>query len=84
MGILVDAYEYESADLSAGEDLTSYTGIDNYSDTDLIIGASPYAMKDEETLLEFKNRICKQLQLVGFTDVKVSDLNWHIDGGPDC
>ena len=83
MGIVVDKDKYDSVDLSSGEDLTSWTGIDNYSETDLIIGASPHAMKDEETLIEFKNRIRKQLQLAGFTDVTVSDLDWHIDGGND-
>lgn len=43
-------------------------------------GAHPEDMKDEETLLQFKQRIVDEFKAVNIpTDV--SQLDWHTDGG---
>lgn len=56
-------------------------GISNYFE-ETIIGANPEEMKDNETLIQFKERICEELKKGGF-DVKPDELNWFIDGGYD-
>lgn len=54
-------------------------GISNYYDQ-LLIGVTPDRMKDDETLAQFKERICKEFKKFGL-DVKPNDLSWFIDGG---
>lgn len=46
------------------------------------IGLSPEKMKDDETLLDFKNRIVEELNKSEL-DVKVADLGWHEDAFGD-
>ena len=84
LGIVVDYNEVGYVDTDDLDDITSYTGIDNYSEEDLIVGAAPNRMRDDETLLDFKKRILEQLHQLGFKDTKLEDLDWHIDGGMDC
>ena len=84
LGIVVDYNEYGYVDTYDLPDIISNTGLDNYSCDDLIIGAPPDRMRDDETLLDFKKRILKQLRQAGFKDTKIEDLAWHIDGGNDC
>lgn len=54
-------------------------GIDNYYDQK-IIGVTPDRMKDDETLAQFKERICQEFKKFDL-DVKPSELEWFIDGG---
>ena len=81
LGIVVNYNEYGDVDIDNVEGITSYTGIDYYSEEDLIIGASPRTMRNDETLMDFKKRILEQLRQLGFKDTKLDDLEWHIDGG---
>ena len=39
-------------------------------------------MKDDETLAQFKERICKEFKKFDL-DVKPNELKWFIDGGYD-
>ena len=57
-------------------------GISDYYEQNLI-GASPDAMNDDETLAQFKARVVAELQKFGATDVTITDLDWHTDGGRD-
>lgn len=79
-GIVVDRDEYN--EFEEGEELCSYSGIDNYSENDVIIGLRPYEMKDNETLAEFRDRVAALLNKQGY-EFKPKDIDWHIDGGPD-
>ena len=54
-------------------------GIYNYYDQK-IIGVTPDRMKEDETLAQFKERICQEFKKFGL-DVKSSELGWFIDGG---
>ena len=56
-------------------------GIYNYYDHK-IIGVTPDRMKDDETLAQFKERICKEFKKFDL-DVKPNELKWFIDGGYD-
>ena len=71
--------EHESNCLSLIE---SVTGISDYYDMHLI-GARPDKMKDEQTLLEFKQEILKEIHHIGFTNIKIDNLQWYKDGGYD-
>lgn len=62
-----------------GDILTYEYGIYNYYNQ-YFIGAKPSCMKDNETLLEFKQRICEALKKNNI-DVKPEDLQWFTDGG---
>ena len=84
LGIVVNYNEYAYVDTCDFSDITSHTGLENYSPNDLIIGAPPDKMRDDETLLDFKKRILKQLHQAGFKDTKIEKLAWHTDGGYDC
>ena len=57
-------------------------GISDYYEQNLI-GASPNAMDDDETLAQFKARVAAELRKFGATDIEITDLNWHTDGGRD-
>ena len=46
-----------------------------------LLGMSPHKMKDDETLLEFKQRISAEMSIAVLTDVLEDDLEWHVDGG---
>lgn len=56
-------------------------GIYNYYGK-TIIGANPNSMKDDETLMQFKERICAKFKEYKW-DVKPEELKWFIDGGYD-
>ena len=62
--------------------LTYSNGIYEYSDEEYIIGAEPREMKDNETLMQFKERICSKFKEYNL-DVKPEELKWFIDGGYD-
>ena len=55
-------------------------GLDDYGSETVFIGATPYKMNDNETLLNFKKRIVKELDFCGF-NVKTEDLKWFSDSG---
>lgn len=65
--------------LDSGDGLERVYGIDDYCDQQLF-GMSPSQMKDDETLLQFKQRIVDEFQKYNVT-VSVEDLHWHTDGG---
>lgn len=62
--------------------IESTRGISEYYDCNLI-GASPNKMKDNQTLLDFKNEILKEIHTLGFTNITLKDLHWYTDGGYD-
>lgn len=39
-------------------------------------------MKDDETLLEFKQRVVAAFKQIGF-DISIGELSWIVDGGND-
>ena len=57
-------------------------GLGDYYEEDYFIGVSPEHMKEEETLKEFKERICSELNGYGIS-CKTTDLYFYIDGGYD-
>lgn len=60
------------------EMLSASYDMDNY---ELTIGACPTLMKDEETLLDFKTRICEELEKIGIkkspSDIKFHERCWE-------
>lgn len=73
-------YNYDTTDkLKLIEEVC---GIDKYYE-EYLIGASPDKMKDNQTLLEFKQDVLNEIHKLGFTDIKIEDLHFHIDGGHD-
>lgn len=69
-----DIYELEEkTDLDVAEGLDVYSG-------EHFIGLTPDAMADDETLLEFKERILKKLKKLNLT-VTLKDIQWYADGG---
>lgn len=52
----------------------------NDGDDSFYLGTSPERMRDDETLLQFKERIATALTEGGFP-TKPEDLNWFTDGG---
>lgn len=65
--------------LESNTELYREYGISNY-DGQTLIGMGPEKMKNDETLLQFKQRIVDEFKKQN-VDVKVEDLDWHIDGG---
>ena len=61
--------------------ITVESGISDYSGQ-YIIGARPEKIEYYETLIHFKERICKELEKYGM-DVKPEELKWITDGGFD-
>lgn len=57
-------------------------GIYKYYDCHLI-GVKPELMKDGQTLLQFKEDVLKEIHQLGFENITINDLKWHIDGGYD-
>ena len=51
--------------------------------SDICVGLDPNLMKNNETLLDFKNRVIKKLNAAGFTNVSVDDIEF-ISGGSDA
>ena len=72
-----DNYDFVLTDLIIDE----FSGIYNYYG-ETIIGAVPQRMIEDETLLQFKQRICDDLKKIGI-NVTTNDLKWFIDGGYD-
>ena len=62
-------------------ELETVWGIYDYQDQQLI-GMGPSQMKDDETLLQFKQRIVDEFKKCEI-NINVDDLSWHIDGGYD-
>lgn len=59
--------------------LREESAISEYDDS-RYIGAWPDSMKNDETLLQFKERIIEELKKFGI-ERKVEDLGWITDGG---
>lgn len=53
---------------------------DNYSEEDILVGADPRSMNDDETLLDFKKRIVGELNAFGYK-CEIKDLKWLSDSG---
>ena len=64
--------------------LYSHYGIEEYDSDSLIVGLHPGNMHDDETLADFKRRICIELNKAfpenNFTE---KDLGYYTDGGRD-
>ena len=73
--------DYDEYELTGGGLINYHYGIDNYY-KQIILGASPESMKEDETLHDFKTRICEMFSKNGI-EVKVEDLQWFLDGGYD-
>ena len=76
----VDEMREEDDEDEAARSLAQYSDLlsVHYSsdDWELIIGAEPTLMKDEETLLQFKFRICDDLAKLGIKKIP-SDISFH-------
>ena len=62
--------------------VTTCNGISNYSEEDVFIGYSPVHQKDDETLLQFKQRVCSELNSYGL-NIEVNQIELYVDGGYD-
>jgi len=76
----VKTSQWGDLDLS-GTDLATAYGIEEYYGQTLV-GIHPWAMKEDETLSEFKKRIVSELASIG-VEVNESEIEWHVDGGFD-
>ena len=56
------------------------TGIENYRSDTVIAGLNVWKMNDDETLGQFKEKVCEQLRKMGFTGDR-NDINIYVDGG---
>ena len=61
-------------------DIVTKRGIENYSADDVIVGLDIEKMNDDETLGQFKDKVCEQLKGFGFTGSR-DDIKIFIDGG---
>ena len=85
-----DEDESESEDCSAYdllyEALTKDIGLNYQKGLEgycgYVIGMSPYKMEEEETLTQFKARICACFKKINM-DVAPEDLSWCVDGGSE-
>ena len=79
MGLQVsETGEYDAAEtLAEGTELEVHYGC-NEGDDSVYVGLPPDRMKEDETLLEFKNRVISALQSKGHPDIEVF---WITDGG---
>ena len=60
-------------------ELSEAYAIDEYDEAQYL-GMTPHMMKDDETLLQFKQRIVDELKKLN-VEVDVSDLFWEVQGG---
>lgn len=60
--------------------LEFHSGISDYSDDSYFIGLTPTAMKDDETLLQFKQRIVDAL-IAGGIEATTKDVKFYSDAG---
>jgi len=81
-----DSERYEEINTAIGKKwgykdnpITARGGLEDY-DSDHLVGAWPHKMKDNETLWEFKSRICSAMKEVGL-DANPDQLEWLVDGG---
>ena len=81
--VLPEDYDAEKFyDMNFQDKTVNYVyGIYEYHDY-VLVGADPSKMKDEETLAQFKERVVKDLNELGF-ETTVDQLKWHTDGGYD-
>jgi hypothetical protein len=68
--------------LESNTELSLVYGVSNYYEQKLM-GLYPSEMKDDETLLQFKQRIVDEFKKQNI-DINTTDIDWHIDGGYDC
>ena len=61
-------------------ELLRYENAISEGDDTCYIGAWPESMRDDETLLQFKERIIEELKKFNITR-EVKDLGWITDGG---
>ena len=76
---LCEAIESEGLEVQIASDDYGNDG----EESDICIGLDPDLMKNNETLLDFKNRVIKKLNAAGFTNVSVDDIEF-ISGGSDA
>lgn len=86
LGVEVTDEQYEEIDNSSWgkdkkTDLETHFGIEEYYNM-RFAGFGPQKMKDNETLLQFKERTIAELNKMG-VEAKIDDLEWYIDGGRD-
>lgn len=83
LGVSINSEEYDKIEemrLIKKTELDYTLGISDYDG--YFAGFYPDKMKEDETLLEFKNRLKAELDKVGInSDIK--DMHWYIDGGND-
>ena len=72
-----DYYDFVYENLKG---MDSHHGIAEYSSDSVIIGKHIHAMKDDETLGDFKKGIFEQLKNAGYKG-SLEDIKIHIDGG---
>ena len=93
LGVCVDSDEYTEAYEEIADNSWSWSnkdtpyklnyssGIEEYYECH-IFGLEPNNMKDDETLLQFKQRIVDEFKKAGI-NIKVDELYWYTDGGRD-
>jgi hypothetical protein len=74
--------EYYNEKIENSKSNLDYEWACNSYDDTFTVGFSPDKMKDDETLLQFKQRIIDEFKKEGF-DYTPDDLDWIIDGGYD-
>jgi hypothetical protein len=61
-------------------DISVVRGIENYNSDCVIIGLDIDGMQDDETLGQFKDKVCEQLKNIGFTGDR-GNISIYVDGG---
>ena len=79
-----DNGEYEDIEECLGinwinDEITVENGIAQYYD-DKVIGLDVEKMNDNETLLDFKNRVLNFFKNKNL-NIDIEDINWRVDGG---
>ena len=85
---MAEAFENDETDMEEylginwrTDEIEVVSGLDEYYD-DRVVGLPAKAMKDDETLLDFKKRVVEFFKNKGL-NVDVEDIDWRIDGGHD-
>lgn len=80
MGMVVDSdVAIRFDEMCYSVELRSFYGIDTfYNET--LLGLEVSAMKEEETLAQFKQRVLADLQKIDNT-ITINQIHWCVDGG---
>lgn len=62
-------------------DISCHYGLGDYDSSDYFMGITPYLQKDNETLLQFKERVVKELEILGLKNITTDQINLFVDGG---